>query len=286
MFFISGITGHVGGAAARQLLAAGYAVRTLARDPRKAIQWSNRGVEVLPGDFQDAAAVAHALHGVDGAFLMLPPFFTPAPGFPEAQAIVESYCQALAEAPPPRLVALSSVGSQQPHGLGMITATHLLEQGIADFPFPVAFLRAGSFLENYLPNLALADTTGYFDTYLAPIDRPIPMAATEDIGQEAALLLTTNWTGQKIIELGSLLSPQQVAAAMSEVLGRAVQARSIPRDQWTATLQSQGLPPAFAIPFIEMEDGFNSGWIAFGVPGTESVPSRTPPAQVFAHSRR
>lgn len=109
VFFVSGITGHVGGAAARQLLEEGHTVRTLARDPLKAAQWSRDGVDVRQGDFNDAAAVAGALEGVDAAYLMLPPVMAPAPDFPEAKAIIASFREALRQAPPPRLVVLSSV---------------------------------------------------------------------------------------------------------------------------------------------------------------------------------
>jgi NAD(P)H dehydrogenase (quinone) len=54
---------------------------------------------------------------------------------------------------PPRLVVLSSVGSQQSGGLGTITSTHLLEEALGDLPFPTAIVRAGSFLENYTRGL-------------------------------------------------------------------------------------------------------------------------------------
>src|SRR4030088_62896 len=182
MFFVSGITGQVGGAAARQLLEAGHTVRTLARDPLKAAEWSHKGVDVRRGDFNDAADVAGALEGVEGAYLMLPPVSAPAPGFPEAKAVIASFREALRQAPPPRLVVLSSVGSQQSSGLGNITSTHLLEEALDDVPFPTAFIRAGSFLENYTFGLETAASTGWFDSYLTPTDRPVPMIATAGIG--------------------------------------------------------------------------------------------------------
>jgi uncharacterized protein YbjT (DUF2867 family) len=282
MFLVSGITGKVGGAAARQLLELGQTVRALVRDPQKANEWSQRGVDVCQGDFNDVAAVARALDGVKGAFLMLPPFFAPAPGFPDAKAIVASFLDALRRTPPPLLVVLSSVGSQQSGGIGMITATHLLEEGLGDLPFPTAFIRAGSFLENYTFGLKAAASTGWFDTYLAPTDRPVPMVAAADIGKEVARQLVGGWSGKKIVELGSRVSPDDLACAMSEVLGRPVQARSIPREKWTAGLKAQGMPPRFVDPFEEMEDGYNSGWIDFGVPGTEPVAGTITPAQVFA----
>ncbi|WP_437810142.1 NmrA family NAD(P)-binding protein [Sorangium sp. So ce1078] len=286
MFFVSGITGHVGGTAARQLLEEGYTVRALVRDPRKAAAWSQEGVDVRRGDFNDAAAVAAALEGVEGAYLMLPPFFTPAPGFAEAKAIVESFREALRRAPPRRLVALSSVGAHQPGGLGMITACRLLEEGLRDLPFPTAFVRPGSFLENYTRSLEAAAATGWFDSFLQPTDRPFPMIATEDIGREVARLLIGGWSGTKVVELGSPVSPDNLARAMGEALARPVRARAIPRAQWEASLAAQGMPPGFIRPFVEMEDAYNAGWIAFGVRGTESVAGTVTPAELFARARR
>ena len=58
MFFVSGITGQVGGAAARRLLDEGRTVRALVRDPLKAAEWSRQGVDVRRGDFNDASAIA------------------------------------------------------------------------------------------------------------------------------------------------------------------------------------------------------------------------------------
>lgn len=286
MFFVAGITGKVGGATARQLLEQGRKVRTLARDPQKAIEWSKEGVDVRQGDFNDAVAIAGALEGVEGTFLMLPPLMNPGPGFPEAKVMVASFREAVRRTPPPRLVALSSVGSQQTSGLGMITTTHLLEEALADLPFPTAIVRAGSFLENYTYGLQAAASSGWFDTFLTPTDHAFPMIATEDIGKEIARLLIGGWSGEKIVELGSRISPDDLARAFGEVLGQSVQARSIPREQWTASLQAQGMPTGGIGPFEEMEDGFNSGWIDFGVPGTEPVAGTVTPAQFFAQVKR
>jgi uncharacterized protein YbjT (DUF2867 family) len=283
MFFVSGITGRVGGSAARRLLEQGHSVRALVRDPKRAAEWSAKGVELRQGDSADASAVAAALEGVEGAYLMVPPFFTPAPGFPETRAIIAGLREALRQAPPPKLVALSSIGSEQESGLGLITQTHLLEVALANLNFPVAFVRAGGFFENFIPALPAAAATGWLDTFLTP-DHALPMIATEDIGNEVARLLTAVWSGRKIVELGSPASPDDVAQAMSKVLGRPVKARPIPREQWTATLEAQGFPPGSTRYFEEMEDSINSGWIHFGVPGTEPVAGTLTPAQVYSQA--
>lgn len=260
------MTGQVGGAVARHLLGDGHTLRTLTRDPRKATEWSRLGVDVRQGDFNDTSAVAGAPAGIERAILMMPPVLAPTAGFSEAKAVIASYLEALRQSPP-RLVVLSSIGSQQRSGLGLITALHLLEEALSDLPFPTAFVRAGSFLENYTFSLAAAAFTGWSDTFLTPTDRPAPMVATEDIGRELALLLLGGWSGKKVVELGSPMSPDDLARAMSETLGRIIKARAIPREQWTATLVAQGMPPGTTSPFEEMEDGFKSGWISFGVPG-------------------
>lgn len=52
------------------------------------------------------------------------------------------------------------------------------------------------------------------------------------------------------------------------------------------TLEHMGLSSDMASNWEEMQDGFNSGWIDFGRPGTENVSSTTSPAQVFAAASR
>ncbi len=286
MFLVTGITGHVGGATAQSLLAKGHKVRALVRDPGKAADWASQGVELVQGDFSDAATLAAALKGVEGAYLMMPPNFAPQRGFPEAKAIVANYVEALRRTPPPRAVVLSSIGSEKPHGLGLITATHLLEEGLADVTFPIAFIRAGSFFENAIPLLPIAAQSGHLYSFYQPVDRAVPSIATRDIGALAAKLLAdSSWSGRRLIELGSAYTPAQLASAMAEVLGRPVIAMPIPRDRWAATAESFGIPAGSTWAYEEMIEGVNSGWINFDVPGTEHVPATTTPQEVFAAAR-
>lgn len=285
MFLITGITGNVGGAAARHLLAAGHTVRALVRDPQKAAAWAAQGVELRQGEFTDAAAMASALEGVEGAYLMMPPFQVLSPGYPEPRAVAASFAEALTQSPPPRLVLLSSFGSEKDSGLGNITSTHILEEALSGLPFPTAFVRPGGFIENAVSSLDTAASTGVYYSFFQPTDRALPMTATEDIGAEVARLLSNGWDGKKIVEIGTPTSPDALAQAMTEVLGRPVTAQAIPRERWAATLESFGMPPGSTGTYEEMMDGCNSGWISFGVPGTESVAGTTPPAAVFAAAR-
>ena len=69
---VIGATGYIGGRLVPRLLAAGYAVRVLARDPTRlgAFEWGDR-VEVVAGDATDAAAVASAVPDVDVLYYLV-----------------------------------------------------------------------------------------------------------------------------------------------------------------------------------------------------------------------
>ena len=72
MILLTGITGNIGGATARALLAKGVRFRALVRDVSKAAPWAQQGVDLVPGDIEDTEAVTRALVGVDRALLVMP----------------------------------------------------------------------------------------------------------------------------------------------------------------------------------------------------------------------
>ena len=100
MYAVSGVTGQVGGAVARSLLAANQPVRAVLRDPKRAVAWARQGYEVAYADFNDPEALSAAFAGTDGAFVMLPSLFDPTPGFPEARALCAALRAALDSAQP------------------------------------------------------------------------------------------------------------------------------------------------------------------------------------------
>src|SRR6202021_3213676 len=131
MYLVMGITGKVGGAAARHLLKQGKQVRALVRNREKAAKWADQDVELVDGDWNNATAIAAALKGAEGAFVMLPAVWAPSPDYKEAKGVIASFVEALSKAPPPRVVALSSMGANRTNGLGMIRAVRSLEKHLA-----------------------------------------------------------------------------------------------------------------------------------------------------------
>ena len=284
MYAVMGLTGNVGGAVARSLLARGEKVRGIVRNPEKAAEWQKQGVELFKADYDDAEALAAAFSGADGVFVMVPPNFAPAPGYVETKETLQILHKALWNARPPKAIYLSSIGAEQTSGLGLITSSHLLEQTLGDLPFPHAFLRAGWFFENSAGDVASARDEGRIQFQLYPLDRKFSLVATADIGKVGAETLMQSWKGARHIEVAGPVgtSPMDIAKAFADVLGRPVEAVAVPRDQWEALWVSQGMPEGRTAPRAEMVDGFNSGWIHFGVAGTEHVDGATPFREVVA----
>jgi len=275
MYAITGITGRVGGAAARALLAHGHDVRAVVRDRAKAALWKAHGAEVALADLTNAAALQAAFTGVEGVFVMIPANFDPTPGYLETRAIVTALRQALEAAAPPKIVCLSSVGAQHAAGLGLITQLFIFEREMRRLPMPRAFLRPAWFMENGLSDITSARSSGMLWSYLSPLDYSIPMVATADVGAVAADVLTQQWDGLRTIEIEGPrpYAPNDVAAVLADLLQRPVRAAVVARDTWAARFRSQG--QANPTPRMRMLDGFNSGWIAFQDQPSERVAGPT-----------
>ena len=271
-----GITGQVGAAVAENLLTRGQKIRAVVRNAEKARAWKDRGAEIAIADFNDPAALTAAFTGVEGVFAMVPPYFTPSPDFSEARAAIAAVHQGLFAAHVPKFVTLSSIGAEKPSRLGLITTLHLLEQQLSALPIPSAFLRAGWFMENSAWDVDSA-RQGQLFTFLQPADHQFPLVATQDIGSTAADILLQSWTGSRYIEVAGprKYSPRELADIFAGIFGRKVETIVVPREKWQETFVAQGMPPDRTAPRIAMLDGFNSGWIDFGVPGTEHVTGAT-----------
>jgi uncharacterized protein YbjT (DUF2867 family) len=168
----------------------------------------------------------------------------------------------------------------------MITALSLLEQGFRSLPSPVAFVRAGGFFENFLYGLQ-AGQGGTLPVFYNPTNRKSTMIATNDIGAEVAKLLTgPAWSGHRVIELGSMVSADEVAGQLGEVLKLDVKAFAVPRAGWAAAFEQFGVPKGQTGPAEKMFESVNAGWMDLGVEGTEHVAGSTSARDVFAPARK
>ncbi|VVE26030.1 hypothetical protein [Pandoraea terrigena] len=57
------------------------------------------------------------------------------------------------------------------------------------------------------------------------------------------------------------VSPRDIAASLSRLLGREVVANAVARDTWETLFRAQGM--SNPLPRMQMIDGFNEGWLCF-----------------------
>lgn len=275
MYAITGITGQVGGAVARALLNSKQSVRAVARDGSKAAKWADLGCEVALADIEDTDALTTAFTGAEGVFVMLPPCFDPTPGFHEVLDILDALRPALLAANPAKVVCLSTIGAQASNP-NLLTQLGIMEETLGDLPMPVAFLRPAWFMENSAWDVPAAREDGVIPSFLLPLDKPVPMVAVEDVGRVAAQLLQETWSGRRIVELEGprRVSPNEIAAAFTKILGHPVRMDAVPRKRWTDRFKSQGMKNP--TPRIQMLNGFNEGWIEFESGEEGSLKGTTP----------
>jgi NAD(P)H dehydrogenase (quinone) len=262
MYAITGITGKVGGELARTLLAVGEPVRAVVRVPKKGQEWAALGCEIALANIEDTASLTIAFRGTEGVFVLVPPNFDPAPEFPEARAIAATLRTALEAARPARVVYLSTIGAQASE-TNLLTQHTIIEATISELPTPIAFLRPAWFMENFAWDVASARDSGVITSFLQPLDKSFPMIATADVGRVAAELIQEDWNGCRVIELEAArrITPNEVAATFSKILGHPVRIEAVPRASWDDLFKSQGMKNP--TPRIQMLDGFNEGWIEF-----------------------
>ncbi|QWA10779.1 NmrA family NAD(P)-binding protein [Sodalis ligni] len=262
MYVITGITGKVGGATARKLLSEHQPVRAVMRDIGKAAYWRAQGCEIAIADMDNAPQLTEAFKGATGVFILPPPEFDPAPGFPEARKVIAAVSSAIKAAMPEKAVCLSTIGAQAVQ-TNLLTQRTLMEKELAALSVPVTFLRPGWFMENAALDIDAARDRGVIQSYLQPLDKAVPMIATADIGRVAAMVLQQSWSGRRVVELEGprRVSPNDIAKAFADILGRPIVAKAVPRASWESLFRAQGAQNP--LPRIQMLDGFNDEWITF-----------------------
>jgi NAD(P)H dehydrogenase (quinone) len=262
MFAITGITGKVGGEVARNLLGDNWPVRAVVRDLRKGEPWAKLGCDLVPADINDAGALTSAFKGAESVFVLVPSNFDPSPDFHEARATAATLKSAIEAARPGRVVYLSTIGAQATRS-NLLTQHTIIEQVLGELSMPITFLRPGWFMENCSWDVASATNDGVISSFLQPLDKPVPMVATADIGRVAAELLQETWKGHRVVELEGphRVTPNEIATTFADLLGRPVRMEPVPRETWESLFKSQGMKNP--VPRMRMLDGFNESWIEF-----------------------
>ena len=252
MYVILGATGHVGSAAADDLIRAGKPVTVVTRDEEKAASWQSRGAEAAVLDVTDVDALRSAFKRGRRAFLLNPPASPSTDTDVEEHRTFTSIVQALNGSGLEKVVVESTYGAQPGDRIGDLSVLFDFEQALARQPIPVTVLRAAYYMSNWDASLDAAKQ-GVLPT-MYPADLMIPMVAPSDLGAAAARLLQeeVEQTGIHYVEGPARYSSNDVAAAFAKALDRHVAVAVTPRDQWQAAYRKLGLSDAAAFAFARM----------------------------------
>jgi len=266
MYAITGATGNTGSVIAAKLLGRGEKVRVIGRHANRLEGFVEKGAEAFVADLTDAAALTRAFAGAKSVYAMIPP----SPSAPDVRAYQERVSDALAAAIQGagvgHAVVLSSVGADKPDKTGPVVGLHNLEQKLNSIAgLNALYVRAGYFMENLLPQIAVIQNFGLLGGPLRA-DLPVAMIATLDIGDWAAeKLLGLGFIGKQARELLGQrdLNYHEVAS----VIGRAISRPTLAYTQLLpqlikAGLVQSGMSSSMADLILEMSEALNSGYMA------------------------
>ena len=249
-------TGKIGSQVLKNLLDANAAVRVIARDPAKLAPEVHARAEIVRGSMDDEQVLNRAFEGAESVFHVVAPSFS-------ADDVMESYlrfarpaCRAIRSQGIKRVVAVSVLGrgTAQAKNAGPITACLAKDEEIERTGVAYRALWCPGFMENMLLQVQALKNQGMFFLPASP-DKKIPLVATRDIAASGTkLLLDPSWTGQGgLAVLGPEdLSFNDVAAVMTEVLGKPIRFQPIPGDAYKAQLMQYGATEAFAQGLVDM----------------------------------
>lgn len=251
-YVVLGGTGHIGSATASALLRSGRRVRVVTRSAAKATAWAARGAEPAIADVRDPAALASVLASGPPArvFALNPPGSIAADPDADEDRTATAIFEALRATDVERVVALSTYGARPGRHIGDLGTLHRFEALLRDLRAPVAIIRAGYLYSNWDGAVERAGTSGQVPIMLDP-DRPLPMVAPADVGEEAARLLLLDQPDQGVfhVEGPHRYTPQDVARSFASALGHPVDTIRTPPPEWRVAFLAAGFSVVAADSF-------------------------------------
>ena len=269
MFVVVGATGNTGSAVVETLLSRKQSVRIVVRSADKGEAWKAKGAEIAVASLDDVSALAKAFEGTKGVYLLVPPNYGAAAWLVDQRARMDCTADAVRKSGIGHVVFLSSIGGHIAEGTGPIRAARYGEQVLGGAVKNLTILRPCYFMDNWAPVLGAAKGQGVLPTFIAP-QAMVPMISARDIGRVGAEQLIAGGKGKQIVELAGPedYSPDQVAVALGQILGKSVTAQHAPLSAVVPTFKSFGFSDEAAKLFEEMYTSFSTGAIGYEQPAS------------------
>ena len=263
MIVVTAPTSTIGHQVLDNILNSSEPVRVIARDAARLDTHTRERVEVVQGSHGDIDVVSQAFTDADTVFWMAPPDLSSRSVEAAYVDFTRPACDAFRSQGVKRVVGVSALGrgTAVAGQAGYVTASLAMDDLIASTGVSYRALTMPSFMDNILGQAEPIKNQGMF---FSPIDRDLkaPTCATRDIAAVAAkLLLDPSWSGQDhVAVLGPEdLSFNDMAAIMSNVLGKPVRFQQVPSEAFKDRMMSFGMSDAMAQGMIDMLTAKNKG---------------------------
>ncbi len=228
---VVGAGGHFAGLVVPALASRNVRVRGFVRNETQAgIARQNGAAEVAVGDLRDLASLGIALRGVDAAFYI-------SPVFEKDEAEMGMSFMAAAKAAGVRRVVFSSIFHPVLAALKHHICKVPIEEALIESGMEFTILHPTIFYQNFVDLWPTVMKTG---VYAEPFSTSVKVSHVDyrDVAEVAALALTENDMLGGTFELSADggMDRGEVAAAMSEVLRRPVEAVAPDFETWAAPL--------------------------------------------------
>ena len=274
MIMVTGSTGNIGSPLVKNLVRAGARVRALVRDPAKESEQVTSmragGVEVIAGDLGDPSTLADALAGVEAAFLLTP--------VSRDQVMWKSnLIHAAKRADVQRIVNLSVAGAAPDSPLILGRWHWESEKELEASGMNWTHLRPYD-LARYNTKLFLATASNQGAFYSTVGDGKVAMVDEEDVAAVAAeALMNPSHVGKTYMLTGpEALSYAQIAALMSDLMGRSVRYIDVTNEQAKTAMLGMGLPEWIADFINDLRGMERQGGASTISPDVQRVTGRPP----------
>ena len=230
---VTGATGQQGGAVARELLAAGHAVRAMTRKPDgdAAQALAALGAEVVAGDLEDTASLEAALDGVWGVFAVQNSWEAGIDGEEEQGKRI---AQLAKDAGVQHFVYTSVGGADKSTGIPHFDNKFRVEETVRGLDFPShTVLRPVFFMENFLsPWYKPALDEGNLAISMPPGTK-LQMIAVADIGKYGRMAFEQHdGLNSKAIEIaGDDMTMPQAAEIIGKASGKSISFFQVPIEE-------------------------------------------------------
>ncbi|RAK11892.1 NAD(P)H dehydrogenase (quinone) [Halanaerobium saccharolyticum] len=251
---VTGATGKLGSKVMNFLMEAVPAeqLAVSVRDPARAEDLKNRGVDVRQGDFEKPETLSTAFKNVD-KILIISTTGDNETRIREHQNAVQAAAEVGVD-----FIAYTSLADAENSSLFLAPVHRKTEKAIKATGIPYSFLRNNWYLRNELPSIKAAISGQPWVT--AAKDGKVGWALQKDYAEAAAKVLSESGHENTVYELSAQpLTQAELVSAAEEVIGQEIPIKRVNDEEYKQIMKKSGMPESSLPMLAAIQRGIREG---------------------------